>query len=109
MDDQEREQAERRSIERRADDRHQHQIVIAALTLAVGVGVAWGTATAVLATKVDKADQWRVDAIQDAKIQLTAGRQDDLKQALTRLQSSIDSVNVRLRQIVCDGRPSSCR
>lgn len=107
---------DRRIEERREEDRQRHRtiiglvgVLVTVVSILVSLGVAWGTSTANMAQKVDKVEQLKVDAGLDARITVNSQKIDGITQSLERIQAGMDSANVRLRQIACDGKPASCR
>jgi hypothetical protein len=100
---------DRRIELRREMDRRLVAALFAVSTILVSLGVAWGTATASLAQKVDRTDQLTVDAAQDRRIDSLSVQAGSVADALKRLQTGVDSANTRLRQLACDGKPASCR
>lgn len=107
---------DRRETARREEDRSRHKTIIALVTLLVAVlsilvsvTASWVTSVRTLDSKVDKIEQIKTDAGLDARITVNAGKIDGIQQSLNRLQSSVDSANVRLRQIVCNNAAPSCR
>ena len=104
---------ERRNDSRRLSDRHWQMIVIAMLGLvasgAMGYGASKQQTSSALDQKVDKIEYIRDKAAEDAAIALNRSRIEGSDQKLDRLQSSLDSANVRLREIVCFRQPAACR
>ena len=100
---------DRRTELRREYDKRLIGALITAVTIAISVGVAWGTATAALTQKVDRVEQLQIDAKQDARLDRGEIQTSALLDAIQHLQSGVDSANLRLHQIACDGQPASCR
>lgn len=100
---------DRRIELRREMDRRLVTALLAVSTILLSLGVAWGTATASLAQKINRTDQLIIDAAQDRRIDSISARGRAVADALERLQSGVDSANTRLRQLACDGKPASCR
>ena len=84
-------------------------VTIAVLTTVCAIGVAWGTATAAVAQKLDRTEfeahasetirRRAVDSIRVAYQEAT----------LRRIESKQDSTNYRLSRLICDQQPSYCR
>ncbi len=107
---------DQRMEERREEDRHRHRTILTLVGLLIVIGSAlisvtasWATSTSTLSSKVDKIDQIKVDAGFDARINVNALRIDGYQDQLHHLQTSVDSVNLRLTQVLCDRKPASCR
>jgi len=107
---------DQRMEERREEDRHRHRTILTLVGLLIvngsaliSVTASWATSTSTLSSKVDKIDQIKVDAGFDARINVNALRIDGYQDQLHHLQTSVDSVNLRLTQVLCDRKPASCR
>jgi len=107
---------DQRMEERREEDRHRHRTILTLVGLLIVIGSAlisvtasWATSTSTLSSKVDKIDQIKVDAGFDARINVNALRIDGYQDQIHHLQTSVDSVNLRLTQVLCDRKPASCR
>ena len=104
---------ERRNDSRRLSDRHWQMLVIAMLGLvasgAMGYGASKQQTSSALDQKVDKIEYVRDKAAEDAAIALNRSRIEGSDQKLDRLQASLDSANVRLREIVCFRQAAACR
>jgi len=107
---------DQRMEERREEDRHRHRTILTLVGLLIVIGSAlisvtasWATSTSTLSSKVDKIDQIKVDAGFDARINVNALRIDGYQDQLHHLQTSVDSVNLRLTQVLCNRQPASCR
>ena len=104
---------ERRNDSRRLSDRHWQMILMAALGLvasgAMGYGASVTQTQNALAQKVDKIEYIRDRAATEAEIASNRARIEGSDQKWDRLQASVDSANVRLREIVCYRQAASCR
>jgi hypothetical protein len=105
MDD----QIDQRLELRRAMDRRLVAALVTAVTIAVSFGVAWGTSTAALGQKVDKVDQVKVDAAQDLRLNQIEAANRGMMELLRDTKIGVDSANLRLRQMKCEGQGPSCR
>ena len=107
---------DQRMNERREEDRNRHRTILTLVGLVIIIGSAlvsvtasWATSTSALSQKVDKIDQIKVDAGFDARLNVEEMRIDGTQTALQHLQMSVDSVNLRLTQVLCNRQPVSCR
>ena len=104
---------ERRNNSRRLSDRHWQMILMAALGLvasgAMGYGASRQQTASALDQKVDKIEYIRDRANEEAAIAANRARIEGSDQKWDRLQASVDSANVRLREIVCYRQAASCR
>lgn len=94
---------------RRGEDRKLYAFLLTFAVTAFSIGVAWATATAAVHQKVDKTDQVSTDAVQTARIERVERQLSDVLDGLRGLKVGVDSANLRLRQMACDGKPVSCR
>jgi hypothetical protein len=100
---------EQRETVRRGDDRKLYGFVLTLIVTAFSVGVAWATTTALIHQKLDKTEQLAVDKTQDARTAALEGQFSLILGAMHDMKTSVDSANLRLRQMACDGKPMSCR
>ena len=107
---------DQRMEERREEDRHRHRTILTLAGLLILIGSAlvsvtasWATSTSTLAQKVNVVDQVKIDAGLDARVSINTLRIDEGTEAMHHLQTSVDSVNLRLTQVLCDRKPTSCR
>lgn len=94
---------------RREDDRRLFGLVVTVLASVFAVGVAWATANAKVRGKLDRAEQFQVDSRQDRTTDSLRLEYRAVLGAVRDVQAGVDAANVRLQQLVCDGKPPSCR
>ena len=94
---------------RRESDRKLFAVLITLVTTAFAVGAAWTTAAAKVDQKLDRSEQLQVDLRQDRDVDSLRLEVRAVLGAVQRVQGSLDSANLRLRQLACDGKPPSCR
>ena len=104
---------ERRNESRRLSDRHWLMTGLGVLGIIASAGVAFGTSsattTSMVSHKVDREEWLQREGSQDARINANSDKIDGESGDIKKVLIALDSTNLRLRQIWCDGKPASCR
>jgi hypothetical protein len=103
------EQVDQRGLWRRAEDGRRNLMVIGLSALLVAMGVAWGTATATVAQKVDRSEFNAHIAQSERRFYADSMTRTGLVELLRRIEVKQDSTNNRLTRLICDKQPLYCR
>lgn len=103
------EQVDQRNLWRRAEDGRRNLIIIGLCSVILGMGAAWGTASATVGQKVDRSEF--VDHVSKSERRFMADSIRNLLtvEALRRIELKVDSTNDRLSRLICDNKPAYCR
>jgi hypothetical protein len=102
-------QVDKRNQWRREEDIRRNGIVAALAITLVGVGIAWGTATAAVAQKVDRAEFAAYVAAAERRFTADSVERSYQTRAWERIEGKIDSTNTRLSRLICERGPSYCQ
>lgn len=104
---------EQRTTVRRSEDVRRVAALGALAVLFVGWGIAWATASAAVARKVDRDEFTRYVAEAQRRFQTDSIERihdrESSTNALQRIESKVDSTNQRLSRLICERGPSYCR
>jgi hypothetical protein len=100
---------DRRSHVRREMDVQRIATLLTIGALLVAWGIAWATATAAVAQKVDRAEFARYVAEAERRFQLDSLERAYQATAWRRIEIKLDSTNERLSRLICEKGPTYCR
>lgn len=101
--------APRDFIPRRKSDIERYAVLGSLLAILISVGIAWGTASATVAQKVDKSTFEAHVADETRRLMADSIRGAITDAALRRIELKQDSTNHRLQLLVCENKPSYCQ
>lgn len=103
------EQVDHRNLWRRAEDIRRNVILFGLSALLVAMGVAWGTATAAVGQKVDRAEYVAHVNQSERRFLADSLRNEITVASLHRIEAKVDATNDRLSALICDKKPSYCK